>query len=108
MCDARKANDTAKLESLKAKAAADRATMKQLHQAERQRIAAILTPEQKAKFEAMKAEGHGKRGMGRHGAMRGHGGKGRGHGPAGMRRMAEELNLTDAQKTQIEAIHQSA
>src|SRR5688500_9983810 len=50
MREARKANDTAKLESLKAKAEADRATMKQLHQAERQRIAAILTPEQKAKF----------------------------------------------------------
>jgi periplasmic protein CpxP/Spy len=63
---AKKANDTAKVESLKATLKAQREQFQQIRQTERTQILAILTPEQKAQFEAMKAE----RGE-RHGKHRG-------------------------------------
>jgi Spy/CpxP family protein refolding chaperone len=54
--DAKRANDTAKLESLKPQMEAQRAQMKQLHEAQEQQISALLTPEQRTQWEAMKAE----------------------------------------------------
>ena len=54
--DARKANDTAKLDALKPQLEAQREQMKQLHEAQQQKIAAVLTPEQRAQLDAMKAE----------------------------------------------------
>jgi protein CpxP len=60
--DARKANDTAKLESLKPAMEAQRAEMKRLHEAQMQQILSVLTPEQRQQWEALKAERgkHGK------------------------------------------------
>jgi Spy/CpxP family protein refolding chaperone len=63
---ARKANDTAKLESLKPAMEAQRAQFKQIREAKMQQILAVLTPEQKAQFESMKAQRMERRG-GRHG-----------------------------------------
>ena len=54
--EAKKANDTAKLDSLKPQLDAQRAQMEQLHEAQRAKINAVLTPEQRAQLEAMKAE----------------------------------------------------
>jgi len=61
---AREANDTARLETLKANMKSQREQMKQIRDAEKQQILSILTAEQRAQFEAMKAEhkGHGRRG----------------------------------------------
>jgi protein CpxP len=56
MRTAREANDTAKLDSLKATADSQRAQMKQIREAEMAKIVAILTPEQRTKFDALKAE----------------------------------------------------
>ena len=53
---ARKANDTAKLESLKATMQSQREQMKQIHQGVERQIASVLTADQRAKLEAMKAE----------------------------------------------------
>ena len=53
---AKKANDSAKLESLKPAVEANRAQMKQIREAEMQKIASILTPEQKATWDKLKAE----------------------------------------------------
>ncbi len=53
---ARQANDTAKLEALKPQLEAQRTQMKQLHEANRQQILAVLTAEQRAQLETLKAE----------------------------------------------------
>lgn len=64
MREARETNDTARLESLKATAQSQRAQMKSVHEATMARIASVLTPEQRAKFDEMKSKHHG--GMGEH------------------------------------------
>lgn len=53
---AREANDTARMESLEGTMEAQRAQMKQIRDAERQRVLAILTPEQRTQYEQLKAE----------------------------------------------------
>lgn len=67
---AKKAGDTAKLEALKPTLQAQREQMKSLRQAQEQKLVALLTPEQKAQFDALKAqraqhrgEGHGRGGQ---------------------------------------------
>jgi Spy/CpxP family protein refolding chaperone len=62
--DAKQAGDTAKLDTLKPQAEAQRAQMKQLRDAEDAKIAAVLTADQNAKWQQLKAE-HGE-GHGRH------------------------------------------
>ena len=59
--EAKEAGDTARLESLKATAESQHAQMKQLHQAQMQRIEGFLTTEQRAQWQAMKAERQAKR-----------------------------------------------
>jgi Spy/CpxP family protein refolding chaperone len=56
MHDAKEAGDTAKFESLKATADSQRAQMKSLRDAHMASIEAILTPEQRTQWQAMKAE----------------------------------------------------
>ncbi|HEV7238390.1 MAG TPA: Spy/CpxP family protein refolding chaperone [Thermoanaerobaculia bacterium] len=66
--EAKKAGDTAKLESLKPAMEAQREQMKQLRDAQRQQILTVLTPEQRTQWEALKAEREqrrGERGRGR-------------------------------------------
>ncbi|HEX6641107.1 MAG TPA: Spy/CpxP family protein refolding chaperone [Thermoanaerobaculia bacterium] len=53
---AKQAGDTARFDQLKVTADAQRAQMKTLHEAQMQRIEAILTPDQRAQWQAMKAE----------------------------------------------------
>ena len=53
---AKEAGDTAKTDALKGTMEAQRAQFQQIREAERNQILALLTPEQKAQFEAMKAE----------------------------------------------------
>ena len=53
---AKDAGDTAKVEALKGTLEAQRTQFQQIRDAERTQILALLTPEQKAQFEAMKAE----------------------------------------------------
>ena len=59
---ARKANDTAALEALKPQLEAQRTQMKQLREAHHQQILAVLTAEQRAQLESMKAERKQRRG----------------------------------------------
>ncbi|MDP9195072.1 MAG: Spy/CpxP family protein refolding chaperone [Acidobacteriota bacterium] len=59
--EAKEAGDTARLESLKATAKSQHAQMKQLRDAQKQRIEAVLTSEQRAQWQAMKAEREAKR-----------------------------------------------
>ena len=59
--EAKQANDTAKMESLKPQLDAQREQMKQLHDAQRQQILALLTPEQREQYEALKAEREARR-----------------------------------------------
>ena len=54
--DAKQANDTAKLEALKPQLDAQRAQMKQLHDAQQAKIVSLLTPEQRTQWEALKAQ----------------------------------------------------
>ena len=54
--EAKRANDTAKLESLKPQMETERAQMQQLRDAQRAQILALLTPEQRTQWEALKAE----------------------------------------------------
>jgi protein CpxP len=61
MAEAREANDTARLDALKATAESQHAQMKQLRDQQQQRIAALLTPEQRAQLDAMKAEREARR-----------------------------------------------
>ena len=53
---AKEANDTAKLDALKATFQSQHAQMKQIRDAENQRILSVLTPEQRTQFEQLKAE----------------------------------------------------
>lgn len=62
---AKKAGDTAKMEALKPTLQAQREQMKSLRQAQEQKLVALLTPEQKAQFDAMKAKRAQHRGEGR-------------------------------------------
>ena len=54
--EAKKAGDTAKLESLKPAMETQRAQIKQLHDTQQQQILSLLTPEQRTQWEALKAE----------------------------------------------------
>ena len=58
---AKQANDTAKLDSLKAQIATQREQMKQIRQAEMQKINAILTPAQQATLQQLRAEREAKK-----------------------------------------------
>lgn len=72
---AKRANDTAKLESLKPAMDAQRTQMQQLHETHKKQISSVLTPEQLKKWEAFQAERgehKGMRGKG-HGEMQGMG-----------------------------------
>lgn len=53
---AKKANDTATMDSLKPAMEANRAQMKQIRAAEEASIAAVLTPDQNAKWQQLKAD----------------------------------------------------
>lgn len=53
---ARQAGDTAKLDALKPTIQAQRGQMKQLRKAQEPKILAILTPEQQAQYQALKAQ----------------------------------------------------
>ena len=61
MAEARKAGDTAKLDALKATMESQRPQMQQLREQQNQRIAAILTPEQRTQWETLKAEREARR-----------------------------------------------
>lgn len=63
---AKKANDTATMESLKATAESQRAQMKQIRDAEKAKIASVLTPDQNAKWQALRAQRQAERGEHRH------------------------------------------
>ena len=54
--EAKQAGDTAKIEALKPAMETQRAQIKQLHDAQRQQILSLLTPEQRTQWEALKAE----------------------------------------------------
>ncbi len=58
--EAKEAGDAARVEQLKATAKSQHARMKELRTAQNQRILALLTPEQRTQWEALKAE-RGKR-----------------------------------------------
>lgn len=60
--EAKKANDTAKLESLKPQMDAQRTQMKQLREAHRAQILAVLTPDQRTQWQALEAERQQRRG----------------------------------------------
>jgi len=63
---AREANDTAKLDALKGTLESQHAQMKQIRDAEQQRVLRVLTPEQRTQCEQLKAqraERHGKHGQ---------------------------------------------
>jgi protein CpxP len=63
---AREANDTAKLDALKGTLESQHVQMKQIRDAEQQRVLRVLTPEQRTQFEQLKAqraERHGKHGQ---------------------------------------------
>ena len=53
---AKKAGDTAKADSLKGAVKAAHEQMKQIRTEERQKVLSVLTPEQRTKLEALKAE----------------------------------------------------
>jgi Spy/CpxP family protein refolding chaperone len=54
--EAKKANDTAKLDALKPALDAQRAQFKELRAAQEQKIALVLTPQQRAQWDTLKAE----------------------------------------------------
>jgi periplasmic protein CpxP/Spy len=58
---AKQANDTAKLDALKPTLESQRAQMKQLRQAQKQKLLTVLTPDQQAQLKALKAEWAAKR-----------------------------------------------
>ncbi len=60
--EAKEAGDAARVEQLKATAKSQHARMKELRTAQNQRILALLTPEQRTQWEALKAERQAKRG----------------------------------------------
>lgn len=53
---AKEANDTAKVDSLKPQMESQRAQFKQIREAQMAKILSVLTPDQRAQFEALKAE----------------------------------------------------
>jgi Spy/CpxP family protein refolding chaperone len=53
---AKEAGDTAKADALKPTLDSQRAQMKQLRDAQEQKLVALLTPEQKAQYDALKAQ----------------------------------------------------
>jgi periplasmic protein CpxP/Spy len=59
---AKEAGDAARAEQLQATAKSQHARMKELRTAQHQRILALLTPEQRTQWEALKAERQAKRG----------------------------------------------
>ena len=59
---AKEAGDQARAEQLKATAQSQHARMKELRQTQHQRILALLTPEQRTQWEALKAERDARRG----------------------------------------------
>jgi protein CpxP len=59
---AREANDTARAATLASQIEAQRATFKQRSDAQRDRVLSVLTADQRAQYEAMKAEHKAKRG----------------------------------------------
>jgi Spy/CpxP family protein refolding chaperone len=59
--EAKRANDTAKADSLEGTLQSQREQMKQIRAAERERVLAVLTPEQRAQLEQWKAECKAKR-----------------------------------------------
>ena len=61
--EATEAGDSARAEQLKATAQSQHARMKELRDANRQRIEAVLTPDQRAQWQALKAEHEAKRGQ---------------------------------------------
>lgn len=69
---AKKAGDTAKMEQLRPALERLRAQMKQFRDAERQQILALLTPDQRAKFDALEAEREARRGQRGERGHRGH------------------------------------
>jgi len=60
--EAKKAGDTARVEALKPAMEQQWAQMKQLRDQEKQQVLALLTPEQRTQWEAMKAERQSHRG----------------------------------------------
>ena len=60
--EAREAGDSARAEQLQATAQSQHARMKELRQTQHQRILALLTPEQRTQWEALKAERDARRG----------------------------------------------
>ncbi|MDQ3281766.1 MAG: Spy/CpxP family protein refolding chaperone [Acidobacteriota bacterium] len=58
---AKRANDTAKADALKATITSQRAQLRQIHESERQLVLTVLTPEQRAQLEQMKAERENRR-----------------------------------------------
>ena len=58
---ARQAGDEAKVAELKAVAQSQRAQMKQLREAQHEKFLSILTPDQRAQFDALKAERQARR-----------------------------------------------
>ncbi|HUJ15340.1 MAG TPA: Spy/CpxP family protein refolding chaperone [Thermoanaerobaculia bacterium] len=58
---AKQANDTAKLDALKPALESQKAQMKQLRQAQEQKVLTVLTPDQVAQFNALKAQWQAKR-----------------------------------------------
>jgi protein CpxP len=60
--EAKEAGDTARLTQLQATADSQRTRMKQLRDEQMQRIEAILTPQQRTQWQALKAEREAKRG----------------------------------------------
>jgi len=63
---AKQAGDTAKMDSLKPAMETQRAQMRQLRDAQELKLAALLTPDQKAKWDALKAERAAKRAQHEH------------------------------------------
>ena len=59
--EAKKAGDQAKIDSLKPTLESQRAQMKDIRKAEMAKITSVLTPDQQAKLDAMKAEWKAKR-----------------------------------------------
>ena len=59
---AKKAGDQAKMDSLKPTLDSQRAEMKDIRKAEMAKVLSVLTPDQQAKLEALKAEWKAKRG----------------------------------------------
>ncbi|HEY0159487.1 MAG TPA: Spy/CpxP family protein refolding chaperone [Thermoanaerobaculia bacterium] len=60
--EAKKANDTARVEALKPAVERNREQMKKLRDQQRQQVLTVLTPEQRTQWEALKGEREARRG----------------------------------------------